>query len=171
MKVLKRLNRWLSRECKSIFSELFLIHSIADFTLYDWDRIHEGNNTYFLKPKFRYNILLRLFKGLDTRLDYFYGDIFRKYGTPQSYEDRALSLQRELELRCDAIIYNDASIELLADIEKTSREDKEKGFIPKSFQSVLVDINLNSGTNFKMKDTTLEEYYELIKSLNSRKDA
>jgi hypothetical protein len=72
-----------------------------------------------------------------------------------------------LRLRCDAIIKNDSSKNVLAEIEKETREGKKKDVKGKKIGSILAEINLNKGTRLTIDNTTVKQYYETINAINN----
>jgi len=131
--------------------------------------MHKGDFKHFIKKVFRVitKILLRiLFNRLESQLNKYHNQIFKEFGVPEDHLLEVASKKKELRLRCDAIIKNDPSKVILADIEKENREGLKNSKKYKTIESTLASINLNKGTNLTIDNTTVKEYYNYIKELN-----
>ena len=132
--------------------------------------MHNGDVKSFLKKAFRFlaNIILRILKQkLVEQLDKYHNQIFKEFGVPEEHLLEVASLKKELRLRCDAIIKNDSSKNVLAEIEKETREVKKKEVKGKKIGSILAEINLNKGTRLTIDNTTVKQYYETINAINN----
>ena len=102
---------------------------------------------------------------LESKLNDYYNQIFNEFGVPANHLEKLNSLKRELRLRCNAVIKNDKTLNVLANIEKETREKREKEQAkPRSFQQLLTEININNGTRYKMEDTTVKEFYTILET-------
>ena len=143
---------------------------ISYITLREWEEMHNGYVKSFLKKAFRFlaNIILRILKQkLVEQLDKYHNQIFKEFGVPEEHLLEVASLKKELRLRCDAIIKNDSSKNVLAEIEKETREGKKKEVKGKKIGSILAEINLNKGTRLTIDNTTVKQYYETINAINN----
>jgi len=132
--------------------------------------MHKGKPESFLKKGFRFlvKIILRILKQkLFEQLDHLHNQIFKEFGVPESHLLEVASLKKELRLRCDAVIKNDSSKTILADIEKETREGKRKEVKGDTIGGILADINLNKATHLTIDNTTVKEYYDIINKLNN----
>ena len=170
MKGLKQLSHKLLKSQKDTLSKRFLNNDIRDISLREWDDMHKGNLKSFVKKvwRFLFKIITTILKSkVQTKLDELYNQAFERFGVPLSHIEKANSLRKELKLRCDSIIKKDKTLETLANIEKETRETIEsKQSKGDTFQNVLSSINLEKGTRYNMNDTSVEEFYSIMKKLN-----
>ena len=171
MKVLKKLSPKLSKSQKDTLSKRFLHSDIRDISLRDWDDMHKGDFKSFIKKfwRFLFKVVVAILRSkIESKLDELYNQAFDRFGVPLEHIEKAMSLRKELKLRCDAILKKDKTLEVMANIEKETRETMEsskgKG---DTFQGVLTSINLEKGTKYDMKSTSVEEFYSMMNKLNN----
>ena len=171
MKVFRKLNRKLSKSSRDTFSKRFLHNDIRDISLREWDDMHKGDLKSFVKKFWRFllKVLVTVLKSeIEHKLDTLYNQVFERFGVPAEHIEKANSLRRELKLRCDAIINKDKTLEVMANIEKETRETKESKKVKgDTFQGILTSINLEKGTKYNMNSTSVEEFYSMMNKLNN----
>jgi hypothetical protein len=171
MKVLKKLRQRLLKSQEDTLSKRFLQSDIRDISLRDWDDMHKGHYKSFIKKawRFLFRLVIRILKvRIESKLDDLYNQVFKEFGAPVAHLEKTRSLKKELRLRCDAVIKNDKTLEVMANIEAETREtiNKESGKGIGIEQS-LMSINLDKGTKYDMNTTTVSEYYNIINVLNN----
>lgn len=133
--------------------------------------MHEGQHKAFVKKLFRFMLKVILFflkSRLESKLSQYYNQIFKEFGVPANHLETANSLKRELRLRCDAVIKNDKTLSVLANIEKETRETRDKDQKkPRSFQQLLTEINISRSTRYTMKGTNVKEFYTILETVKN----
>jgi len=171
MKVFKKLSPKLSKSQKDTLSKRFLHSDIRDISLREWDDMHKGDVKSFVKKvwRFLFKLIIAILKSkVESKLDELYNQTFERFGVPIEHIEKNNSLRKELRLRCDSIIKKDKTLEVMANIEKETRETKEsKKGKGDTFQGVLTSINLEKGTKYDMNSTSVEEFYSMMNKLNN----
>ena len=133
--------------------------------------MHKGHYKSFFKKvwRFFFRLLIRILKGsIESKLDDLYNQVFKEFGVPVAHLEKTRSLKAETRLRCDAILKNDKTLEVLANIEAETRETiSREGGKGISIERSLSNINLEKGTKYNMNNTTVSEYYNIINVLNN----
>jgi len=145
-----------------------MYNSIENLPIRIWHKIHSDKDVSLLssRKKFSENDLKLLNELWENIID----EYFKKYGVPEELENLINTKKRIAILKADYIIYNKRHLLTLAEIEMNSIKYNNRVENKKSLEENLAILSRSYGFKISSRDTTVDEYYSYVKSLeNGRK--
>ena len=145
--------------------------SIDDLPQWNWEQIHKTGNLAFIKELKSYR---KIKEDKSATLQQLWEDIYNEYltefGLSKQYLDLLERKKKLARLKNEFILTDDRSLLNFIKIEQMELDasfDKGAGM---SFESVVIGIEKIQKVNIKIKEITVYEYNNYLRTLTQQKD-
>lgn len=145
--------------------------SIDDLPQWNWEQIHITGNLAYIKqlPTYR-NVEIDKSETLQSLWINIYDEFLEEFGLSKQYMDLLESKKNIARMKNEFIMTDNRSLLNLIKIEEMELEasfDKKRGM---SFESVVVGIEKIQKIHIKVKEITVYDYNNYLRTLSNEKD-